>query len=68
LDESLKEPVFDQILLLAEGFVAHIREHEGRTGALPQERLGAIFLGVFRLLSRLLFLLYADARDLLPLS
>ena len=67
LGESLKERVFEQIFrLLAEGFVANIREREGRTTALPQERLDAIFQGVLTLLYRLLFLLYAEARDLLP--
>ena len=67
LGESLKERVFEQIFrLLAEGFVANIREREGRTTALSQERLDAIFQGVLTLLYRLLFLLYAEARDLLP--
>ncbi len=67
LGESLKERVFDQIFrLLAEGFVANIREREGQTIALSQERLDAIFQGVLTLLYRLLFLLYAEARDLLP--
>ena len=59
--------MFEQIFrLLAEGFIANIREREGRTTALSQERLDAIFQGVLTLLYRLLFLLYAEARDLLP--
>jgi len=67
LGKSLKERVFEQIFrLLAEGFVADIHEREGRTTALSQERLDAIFQGVLTLLYRLLFLLYAEARDLLP--
>jgi hypothetical protein len=67
LGENLKERVFEQIFrLLAEGFIANIREREGRTTALSQERLDAIFQGVLTLLYRLLFLLYAEARDLLP--
>jgi hypothetical protein len=33
---------------------------------LTQERLDGIFRGVLTLLYRLLFLLYAEARDLLP--
>jgi hypothetical protein len=67
LGESLKERVFEQIFrLLAEGFIANIREREGRTTSLSQERLDAIFQGVLTLLYRLLFLLYAEARDLLP--
>jgi hypothetical protein len=67
LGESLKERVFEEIFrLLAEGFVADIREREGQTAALSQERLDAIFQGVLTLLYRLLFLLYAEARDLLP--
>lgn len=67
LGESLKERVFEQIFrLLAEGFIANIREVEGQATSLPQERLDAIFQGVLTLLYRLLFLLYAEARDLLP--
>jgi hypothetical protein len=67
LGESLKERVFEQTFrLLAEGFIANIPEGEGRTTALSQERLDAIFQGVLTLLYRLLFLLYAEARDLLP--
>jgi type I restriction-modification system DNA methylase subunit len=67
LGESLKERVFEQIFrLLAEGFVANIRDREEQTNALSQERLDSIFQGVLTLLYRLLFLLYAEARDLLP--
>jgi hypothetical protein len=67
LGESLKRRVFDEIFpILAEGFVAGIREREGRATELTQERLDGIFRGVLTLLYRLLFLLYAEARDLLP--
>jgi hypothetical protein len=67
LGENLKDRVFEQIFqILAEGFVAQIRQKEGRDAELPQERLDTIFQGVLTLLYRLLFLLYAEARDLLP--
>jgi hypothetical protein len=66
LGENLKERVFEQIFqILAEGFIAHIRQSEGRDAELPQERLDAIFHGVLTLLYRLL---YAEARDLLPVK
>jgi len=69
LGENLKDRVFEHIFqILAEGFVAQIRHKEGRDAALPQERLDAIFQGVLTLLYRLLFLLYAEARDLLPVK
>ncbi len=69
LGENLKDRVFEHIFqILAEGFVAHIRHKEGRDAVLPQERLDAIFQGVLTLLYRLLFLLYAEARDLLPVK
>src|SRR5208283_5025985 len=51
----LKRRVFDEIFpILAEGFVAGIREREGRTAELVQERLDGIFRGVLTLLYRLL--------------
>ncbi len=67
LGESLKRRVFEDIFpILAEGFIANIHEREGRDADLPQERLDEVFQGVLTLLYRLLFLLYAEARDLLP--
>ena len=44
LGESLKRRVFDEIFpILAEGFVASIREREGRVAEFTQERLDANF-------------------------
>ena len=66
LGENLKRRVFDEIFpMLAEGFVG-IQRARGRAAELTQERLDGIFRGILTLLYRLLFLLYAEARDLLP--
>lgn len=63
----MKDRVFEQIFhVLADGFITDIRHREGKDADLPQERLDEIFQGVLTLLYRLLFLLYAEARDLLP--
>jgi len=65
LGESLKSRVFTQVFpVLAEGFIANKRQR-GETD-LGHEDLAAIFQGTLTLLYRLLFLLYAEARDLLP--
>lgn len=67
LGERLKERVFEEIFPhLAAGFIAHIREQEGDQADLSQPRLDKIFQGTLTLLYRLLFLLYAEARLLLP--
>ena len=67
LGERLKERIFERILPhLAEGFIADIRRKEGKDTNLPQERLDQVFHGTLTLLYRLLFLLYAESRDLLP--
>ena len=67
LGERLKERIFERILPhLAEGFIADIRRKEGKDTNLPQERLDHVFHGTLTLLYRLLFLLYAESRDLLP--
>ena len=69
LGESLKGRVFEQIFqILTKGFVANIYQKEGRDAKLPQERLDTIFQAVLTLLYRLLFLLFAEARDLLPVK
>ena len=52
---------------LTEGFVEHRRAESGAR-AVPQEMLDTIYQGTLTLLYRLLFLLYAEARDLLPVS
>jgi len=67
LGERLKERIFEQIFPhLAEGFIADIRRKEGKDTNLPQERLNQVFHGTLTLLYRLLFLFYAESRDLLP--
>jgi hypothetical protein len=67
LGERLKDRVFLEIFPhLAEGFIAHIRQEQGTQVAIPQERLDEVFQGTLALLYRLLFVLYAEARDLLP--
>lgn len=67
LGERLKERVFEEIFpYLAEGFIDSIRQKEGKDARLDPERLDSIFQGGLTLLYRLLFLLYAESRDLLP--
>ncbi len=69
LGDRLKEQVFEQIFPhLSEGFIAYIREKEGAKAELGQERLDLVFQGTLTFLYRLLFLLYAEARDLLPVK
>jgi hypothetical protein len=74
LGENLKNRVFDEIFLhFARGFLTHAR----RNGLLPawetlteeerQRALEPFFSGTLTFLYRLLFLLYAESRDLLPL-
>ena len=67
LGERLKERVFTQVFPhLAGGFIQYIREREGKGTELGPERLDNIFQGALTLLYRLLFLFYAESRDLLP--
>lgn len=69
LGERLRERVFVEVFPhLAEGFIRYLRETEGPDTDLSQERLDRIFQGTLTLLYRLLFLLYAEARDLLPVK
>ncbi len=66
LGDRLKERVFLEVFPeLARGFIAHIRHVEGAV-ELSAERLDEVFRGTLTLLYRLLFLLYAESRDLLP--
>jgi hypothetical protein len=66
LGSRLKDHVFEKVFPhLAHGFVEHLRDEAG-TRAVPQEELDAIYQGTLTLLYRLLFLLYAEARDLFP--
>lgn len=68
LGERLKADIFEEVFPhLAKGFLEGIREREGLAPAdLPEERLDAVYRGTLTLLYRLLFLLYAESRDLLP--
>ncbi|MGI9179612.1 MAG: Eco57I restriction-modification methylase domain-containing protein, partial [Longimicrobiaceae bacterium] len=65
LEERLKRIIFDEVFEhLAAGFVAGRRER-GRVET--EETLREVYAGTLRLLYRLLFVLYAESRDLLPL-
>jgi hypothetical protein len=67
LGERLKERVFKQVFPhLAEGFIASIRKRDGKDADLSQAALDEVFQGTLTLLYRLLFLLYAESRNLLP--
>jgi hypothetical protein len=62
----LKGRVFEEVFPhLGHGFVEHLRETTGER-KVSQDTLDEIFLGTLTLLYRLLFLLYAESRDLLP--
>jgi hypothetical protein len=70
LGDALKNRIFDDIFPhLAEGFIANIRSSQAQH-AVPfqQADLDAVFHGTLTFLYRLLFLLYAEARDLLPVK
>jgi hypothetical protein len=63
--DRLKDRIFERIFPdLAAGFIQHLRQ-EGETGT-SQHVLDRVFQGTLTLLYRLLFVLYAEARDLLP--
>ncbi|MEO8601714.1 MAG: Eco57I restriction-modification methylase domain-containing protein [bacterium] len=65
LGDRLKDRIFDEVFPhLAEGFLAH----RGASAPPAQAELDAVFQGTLTLLYRLLFLLYAEARDLLPVK
>lgn len=67
LGERLKERVFEEIFPhIADGFIAYIKERDGMDADLSQDALNSVFQGTLTLLYRILFLLYAEARDLLP--
>jgi hypothetical protein len=66
LGSRLKDRVFDDVFPhLVRGFVEHLRA-QGGPKSVPQTELNAIYQGTLTLLYRLLFLLFAEARDLLP--
>jgi hypothetical protein len=67
LGERLKERVFLTIFpRLAEGFLADRRQRLGIKTEPTEEELADIFEATLTLLYRMLFLLYAESRDLLP--
>jgi hypothetical protein len=67
LGDRLKDRVFLTIFpRLAEGFLADRRERLKRKGQPTPEELSDIYQATLTLLYRLLFLLYAESRDLLP--
>ncbi len=67
LGDRLKDRVFEEVFPeLAAGFIAHLRHLEGTTEEISQERLDQLFHGTLTLLYRVLFILYAEARGLLP--
>ncbi|OFV88753.1 MAG: hypothetical protein A3J75_02195 [Acidobacteria bacterium RBG_16_68_9] len=69
LGDRLKDRIFEEIFPhLAEGFIEHLRGRDGKSGAVTQDDLDRIFQGTLTFLYRLLFLLYAEARDLLPVK
>lgn len=68
LGERLKKRVFEGIFPhFAEGFISYIRKAKG-VSDLPQTELDRIFQGTLTFLYRLLFILYAEARNLLPVK
>lgn len=69
LGERLKERIFDDVFPhFARGFIDRIRQMEGRQTAIDQPRLDLIYQATLTFLYRLMFLLYAESRDLLPVK
>lgn len=67
LEEDLKGRVFERIFLyLAKGFIYYRRHEMGIAGPETREELAEVFGGTLILLYRLLFLLHAEDRELLP--
>lgn len=68
VSDKLKELVFDEVMPeIASGFVAFRREQLGIRDETP-ESLAEIYRASLSLLYKLLFLLYAEARSLLPMD
>ncbi len=66
VSEHLKTLIFERVFKrVAEGFVSYRRE-EKEIDQETEASLGDVFAGTLTLLFRLLFLLYAESRDLLP--
>ncbi len=69
LGERLKDRVFEEVFpYLAEGFIHHYKQNHGSTHEITQEQLDVVFQATLTLLYRILFLLYAESRDLLPVK
>jgi len=69
LGDRLKDRVFEDVFpQLASGFLAYLDQADGLKAGHPQEQLDKIFQGTLTLLYRVLFLLFAEARDLLPVK
>lgn len=68
LGERLKKRVFEEIFpYFARGFISHIQDVKG-VPSLSQSELDRIFQGTLTFLYRLLFLLYSESRNLLPVK
>jgi len=68
ISDKLKELVFEQVVPeIAGGFVAY-RYHQRNVQQETDENLGEIYQATLSLLYKLLFLLYAEARGLLPVT
>ncbi len=68
IGEKLKDRIFDKIFeRLAEGFLEYQRKERGITTE-DEGTLTDVFNGCLTLLYRLLFILYAEARELLPVG
>ena len=68
ISDKLKELVFDEVMPeIAAGFVAYRREQLG-IGEETDESLRQIYRASLSLLYKLLFVLYAEARSLLPID
>jgi type I restriction-modification system DNA methylase subunit len=69
LGKRLKDRVFDQIFPnFAGGFIEYIRQQEKEEAEFSQKRLDLIYQSTLTFLYRLMFLLYAESRDLLPVN
>ncbi|MHB8203095.1 MAG: Eco57I restriction-modification methylase domain-containing protein [Desulfomonilaceae bacterium] len=69
LGDRLKERIFEDIFPhISDGFISFILKRDGAQADLSQEALDDVFQGTLSLLYRILFLLYAEARDLLPVK
>lgn len=69
LGDRLKKRIFEDVFPhMSEGFISFIRKRDGAQADFSQEALDETFQGTLALLYRILFLLYAEARDLLPVK